>query len=63
MVSALDCTHGRAHAFDPDSGWCAHGCGVRDDKHVVNRAGTVIRRGIPAPSEDIRHRIDPKGDD
>lgn len=61
-MSALDCTPGKQHAFDPDSGWCAHGCGVRDDRHVVNRAGTVVRVGT-SPAEDLRHRIDPRGDD
>lgn len=62
-MSAIDCVPGRQHDYDPVSGWCAHGCGVRNDLQVVNRAGIVIRRGIPAPTEDIRHRIDPKGDD
>jgi hypothetical protein len=44
--AALDCRHSRAHlghTFDAESGWCVHGCGVRDDGLVIaHRSGTAI---------------------
>lgn len=37
---------GRPHMFSPVSGWCVHGCGVRDDGRVVNvLTGSVIAPG------------------
>jgi len=62
-MGPLNCVPNRTHRFDSESGWCAHGCGVRDDQHVVNRAGTVVRVGHVSPADDLRRRIDPKGDD
>lgn len=54
-MSAYSCRPTRAalgHTFDPDSGWCVHGCGVRDDGLVMNtRTGVVIAQ--PRTSADF----------
>lgn len=62
-MGALDCRPGKTHAFDVTSGWCGHGCGVRDDRRVITRAGDAARDALPRPTEDIRHRIDPRGEE
>jgi hypothetical protein len=38
---------GRTHTFDPDSGWCIHGCMTRDDGRAVTTAGNTISPGNP----------------
>ncbi|GAA1733032.1 hypothetical protein GCM10009746_14140 [Microbacterium paludicola] len=39
------------HRFEPASGWCANGCGVRDDGRVVStKTGTPL---APPVSVDI----------
>ncbi len=38
------CLPGRMHRFNPDSGWCEQGCGVRDDGEQHDRHGRVIAR-------------------
>ena len=53
------------HRFDPASGWCAHGCGVRDDGLVASaRTGKVIaapsrRPGNAAITADRRATVPP----
>jgi len=38
------------HRFDPVSGWCAQGCGVRDDGLVASiRTGKVIATASARP--------------
>lgn len=32
-----------AHTFDPVSGWCWHGCGIRDDGLETSPAGNIRR--------------------
>lgn len=37
------------HRFDPESGWCIHGCGVRDDGRVIAiRDARPLAPGKPA---------------
>lgn len=33
------------HSFDPVSGWCRHGCGLRDDGRHQTYGGQVIDPG------------------
>jgi len=33
------------HEFDPVSGWCLYGCGLRQDGRHLTPAGTVIDPG------------------
>lgn len=56
----MNCFPGKTHTFDPTSGWCRNGCGVRDDGYVT-RKGDVIR--TPEEHAAIRRQIDPRGDD
>ncbi|MEF3405799.1 hypothetical protein [Agromyces sp. CCNWLW203] len=43
----LDCMPDKRHQFLPDSGWCIHGCGNRDDGRTTLLGGKVI---VPGPS-------------
>lgn len=36
---------GRSHTFDPVSGWCQHGCGVREDGRITNKSGSILNSG------------------
>ena len=53
-MSAYDCQPHRAdlgHDFDAVSGWCVHGCGVRDDGRIVNvRSGSPVRTASHQPA-------------
>lgn len=53
-MSVRDCRPYRAgqlHDFDPVSGWCAHGCGVRDDGRVINmHTGQPIANASERPA-------------
>jgi hypothetical protein len=51
-MSATDCRPGRTHKFNHESGWCDHGCGVRNDGRIVTRGGAVVR---PGPTEQPTH--------
>ncbi len=62
-MGTYDCRPGKTHAFDPESGWCRHGCGVRDDARVVTHAGNPIRTGRAEDPDELRRRIDPHGED
>jgi hypothetical protein len=42
---------GLGHRFNPDSGWCEHGCGARDDGRRVNLAGSITRPGTGQPPD------------
>lgn len=42
------CLEGRMHRFDPISGWCSVGCGVRDDGEQIDQHGRVIARATEA---------------
>ncbi|MFJ3394014.1 hypothetical protein [Leifsonia aquatica] len=51
------------HDFDPDSGWCLHGCGLREDGRHIARAGQLINPGpeyspeaIAWLAEDLRRK-------
>ncbi|MGK9146656.1 hypothetical protein KXS11_03390 [Plantibacter flavus] len=36
------------HDFDPDSGWCIHGCGHKSDGRLINMTtGRTIRAARP----------------
>lgn len=42
------------HEFHAASGWCIHGCGVRDDgAHYEMRRGVWIRTGADLTPEQI----------
>lgn len=48
-MSLRTCTlHHATHAFDEVSGWCVHGCGLRDDGLVIVAHGTATRRTATA---------------
>lgn len=42
-MGMMDCKAGKRHSYD-ESGWCAHGCGVRDDGRVISWQGDVLRQ-------------------
>lgn len=59
--AAFECRPGKRHAFNYYSGWCAHGCGVRDDGRVVSRRGDVLHEGpsyTPDELASFRTRIE-----
>lgn len=39
------CKPGRRHNFDYYSGWCANGCGVREDGRTTDRSGVIRNSG------------------
>ncbi len=41
------------HRFDPDSGWCVHGCGWRDD-------GRSLYRDTPPRPADVVDITEPR---
>lgn len=47
------CKDGRRHKWLPDSGWCAHGCGNRDDGRTVLPGGKPIRHGREYSPDDL----------
>lgn len=44
-MGMFDCKRGKRHDYEWLSGWCKHGCGVRDDGRVVTFAGDVLSAG------------------
>ncbi|WP_419817014.1 hypothetical protein [Glaciibacter flavus] len=47
-----------AHQFDALSGYCIHGCGVRDDGHVVSREGKVLAAGQQYSPAELSYLAD-----
>lgn len=58
MTYAHGCRPNRTHSFDSVSGWCRHGCGVREDARVLNRAGDVILPGRELTPEQKAYYLD-----
>lgn len=59
---AASCRPGRRHRYDPRSGWCTHGCGLREDGRVLTWRGDLVNPGptyTPAELEQIRQRLTP----
>jgi hypothetical protein len=42
-MGMMDCKFGKAHDYAKESGWCIHGCGVRDDGRVISWQGEVLQ--------------------
>jgi hypothetical protein len=41
------------HSFDPASGWCAHGCGTREDGRMVKSDRGVVAPGHEYTPEEL----------
>lgn len=46
------------HSFDPVSGWCRHGCGLRDDGRHQTYGGQVIDPGPEYTPEQLAAQAD-----
>lgn len=60
MRTVLSCRPSRelkGHEYDSASGWCRHGCGVRDDGFVLSQAGDRLR--YPTERPDYGRLADP----
>lgn len=44
---------GAPHEFDTDSGWCIHGCGLRDDGRQTFTTGQIIHPGPEYTPADL----------
>lgn len=42
------------HTFDPISGWCIHGCGVRDDGRIVKVQKGEVASGPAYTAEQLQ---------
>lgn len=47
-------TYSQGHAFDAVSGWCAYGCGTRDDGRMVKADRGVVATGPEYTPEQLQ---------